>query len=71
MERDAVGTRVRTPTKEETMGKWVLGLIVAAALVAVGCGSDDDGGDSGAAKSDGPVTIESSPELDLPSHLLR
>ena len=40
------------------MGKWVLGLIVAAALVAVGCGSDDDGGDSTAAKSDGPVTIE-------------
>ena len=32
------------------MGKWVLGLIVAAALVAVGCGSDDDGGDSTAAK---------------------
>ena len=26
------------------MVKWVLGLIVAAALVAVGCGSDDDGG---------------------------
>ncbi len=35
----------------------MLGLIVAAALVAVGCGSDD-GGDSTAAKSDGPVTIE-------------
>ncbi len=36
----------------------MLGLIVAAALVATGCGSDDDAGDSTAAKSDGPVTIE-------------
>ena len=36
----------------------MLGLIVAAALVAVGCGSDDDAGDSTAAKSDGPVAIE-------------
>jgi raffinose/stachyose/melibiose transport system substrate-binding protein len=38
------------------MGKWVLGLIVAATLVAVGCGSDDDGGE--AANNGGPVTIE-------------
>jgi raffinose/stachyose/melibiose transport system substrate-binding protein len=41
------------------MGKWVLGLIVAAALVATGCGSDDEGGGSGeAASNGGPVTIE-------------
>jgi raffinose/stachyose/melibiose transport system substrate-binding protein len=41
------------------MGKWVLGLIVAAALVATGCGSDDEGGGGGdAASSGGPVTIE-------------
>jgi raffinose/stachyose/melibiose transport system substrate-binding protein len=39
------------------MGKWVLGLIVAAALVAVGCGDDDDGGGE-AASNGGPVTIE-------------
>jgi raffinose/stachyose/melibiose transport system substrate-binding protein len=39
------------------MGKWVLGLIVAAALVATGCGSDDDDGGE-AASSGGPVTIE-------------
>lgn len=35
----------------------MLGLIVAAALVATGCGSDDDDG-SQAASSGGPVTIE-------------
>jgi raffinose/stachyose/melibiose transport system substrate-binding protein len=39
------------------MGKWVLGLIVAAALVATGCGSDDDDGGE-AASNGGPVTIE-------------
>ena len=39
------------------MGKWVLGLIVAAALVATGCGSDDDGGGE-ATSNGGPVTIE-------------
>jgi raffinose/stachyose/melibiose transport system substrate-binding protein len=39
------------------MGKWVLGLIVAAALVVTGCGSDDDGGGE-AAGGGGPVTIE-------------
>ena len=37
----------------------MLGLIVAAALVATGCGSDDDDGGGGeAASSGGPVTIE-------------
>ena len=35
----------------------MLGLIVAAALVATGCGSDDDGGGE-AASNGGPVTID-------------
>ena len=37
--------------------RWMLGVIAAMALVAAGCGGDDDG-DGGASKSGGPVTIE-------------
>jgi raffinose/stachyose/melibiose transport system substrate-binding protein len=37
--------------------RWVLGAIAATALVAAGCGGDDDGSES-ASKSGGPVTIE-------------
>jgi raffinose/stachyose/melibiose transport system substrate-binding protein len=38
--------------------RWVLGVLAATALVAAGCGGDDDSADGGASKSGGPVTIE-------------
>jgi raffinose/stachyose/melibiose transport system substrate-binding protein len=38
--------------------RWMVGVIVATALVAAGCGGDDDSGDGSASKSGGPVTIE-------------